>query len=121
MSGDIKLADCMRISWRLETLHSYSHPQKARAQITSRQPRHVSERESRKSNDDHDDDPDDSDDDDDLVLRSEDRDTDMARNAPVLSFLSECRLNQSNRVHNSFYQTRFTPEDIFFYSSSLII
>ena len=61
----------------------------------------MSERESRKSSDDHDDDPDDNDDDD-LVLRSEDRDTDMARNAPVSSFLSECRLNTTNRLHNSF-------------------
>ena len=77
----------------------YSHPQNTRAQVTSRQPRHVSERESRKSSDDHEDDPDDNDDD--LVLWSEDRDTDMALNAPVSSFLPDRRLNQTIRVHNS--------------------
>ena len=41
----------------------YSHPQKARAQVTRRQPRIVSESESRMSSEDHDDD-----DDDDLAL-----------------------------------------------------
>ena len=37
----------------------YSHPQKARAQVTRRQPRIVSESESGMSSDDHDDDDDD--------------------------------------------------------------
>ena len=77
----------------------------------------MSERESRKSSDDHEDDPDDNDDD--LVLRSEDRDTDMALDAPVSSFLSESRLKQTGCTTH--YQTRFTSEDIFFYSSSFVI
>ena len=54
----------------------YSHPQKARAQITKPHQRHVSERESKGSSDNDDDDDD---------LRSEDRDTDMLANAPLWS------------------------------------
>ena len=77
----------------------------------------MSESESRKSSDDHEDDPDDNDDD--LVLWSEDRDTDMALDAPVSSFLSESRLNQTGCTTQ--YKTRFTSEDIFFYSSSFVI
>ena len=58
----------------------YSHPQKARAQVTRPPQRHVSERESRGSSDDDNDDDNDDDD-----LRSEDRDTDMLANAPLWS------------------------------------
>ena len=59
----------------------YSHPQKARAQVTRRPPRIVSGRESRMSSDDHD-----HDDDDDLVLlRSEDPDPGILLHTPVSS------------------------------------
>ena len=82
----------------------------------------MSERESRKSNDDHDDDPDDSDDDDDLVLRSEDRDTDMARNAPVSSFcLSLVSIQQTGCTTHFIKPDLLLSEDIFFYSSSFDI
>ena len=59
------------------------------------------------------DDPDDNDDDDDRVLRSEDQDTDMARNAPVSSFcLSLVSIKQTGCTTQ--YPTRITSEDIFF-------
>ena len=71
------MANCMIFIFIL-----YSHPQKARAQVTRRQPRIVSGRESRMSSVDHDHD----DDDDDLVLlRSEDPDPGILLHTPVSS------------------------------------
>ena len=69
------MANCMIIIFIL-----YSHPQKARAQVTRRQPRIVSGRESRMSSDDDDDN------DGDLVLlRSEDPDPGILLHTPVSS------------------------------------
>ena len=77
MTGDIDVTGGLH-----DILHS--HPQKARPQITRRQPRQPSESESRMSSDDHsEEDTEDDNEDNDLVFRSGDLD-DILLTSPVL-------------------------------------